>query len=363
MLDKWLVENFIKDLNNDSSKKIVVVYAGRFQPWHIGHKKVYDYIVSLFGDCFIVTTNRIKPPKSILNFSEKIEFIKKSGIPENKIHMVLHPYSPILIKNGHKKIPVGWDKLLQNYDLNKTIFIIFLGEKDAKRLQDGILYQPYEKNKNNLLTMDKKLYYAIVPQEKSTIMIDNIPLSASRIRNFLSSNNSIEEKKIFFKKVMGYYDKKLFDMITTKIKTISEILTEGGGYGHMMHIFDDLSLKFEDLKNIIRTSLQGTISHEIKEKCINGESLIELKNNGIKTIKDVVDNKIMDDVLSFDEMNMKSEYKSIIGYADNGKTNEWLEIELENGKKIVVTSNHRIYTNSGIIEAKNLKIGDNLISQ
>ena len=45
---------------------VLVIYPGRFQPFHKGHKAVYDYLASRYGrdNVFITTSNKVAPPRS-----------------------------------------------------------------------------------------------------------------------------------------------------------------------------------------------------------------------------------------------------------------------------------------------------------
>lgn len=141
-------------------------------------------------------------------------------------------------------------------------------------------------------------------------------------------------------------------------------LFEGGAYGHISHPFEDIDLEIADIKHLISSAVNGTFTpdHFIQEKCLHPETIICLETNGLKTIKEIVDNKINDKALSFNDVTKEIEYAEILNWVKNENTNEWLEIELEDGKKITVTPNHRIYIeNIGDTQAKELKIGDTLI--
>ena len=153
-------------------------------------------------------------------------------------------------------------------------------------------------------------------------------------------------------KFISYLDAE--NSVKTRSLSENKIITEGGSYGHLSHPFEDNDLTFGDLKNMVNGALEGNLELA-QEKCINGDSIVLLKNNGKTKIKDVVDNKIKDNILSYNIENDDFSYKHIIGYANNGKTEKWLEIELENGNKIKVTPNHRIYVNNiGYVQAKDL---------
>ena len=139
------------------------------------------------------------------------------------------------------------------------------------------------------------------------------------------------------------------------------LLLEGGAAGHMAHVFDDTDLTFADLKELIRRSLAGELDLEsaVSEKCISGDSILILEQHGYQKISDVVDNKIQDNVLAFNIETQQNEFLPILKMFNNDVHDDWIEIELEDGKKILVTPNHRIYTeNKGYIKAEELSMHD-----
>jgi len=78
-------EDVIVELSNP---KNIVVFPGRFQPFHLGHYYSYEALVKKFGkdNVYIATSNKIEPEKSPFNFNEKKLIISKMfGIPSNKI--------------------------------------------------------------------------------------------------------------------------------------------------------------------------------------------------------------------------------------------------------------------------------------
>lgn len=140
------------------------------------------------------------------------------------------------------------------------------------------------------------------------------------------------------------------------------LLLEGGASGHMSHPFDDKGLTFGDFKKIIDAGLRGQLNFEEDptEKCLSGDSMLTLKKHGKISIKEVVDNKYEDDILSIDEMG-NLVWLPIVDWFNNGFADEWLLIELEDGRTLTVTPNHRIFTESGDVKAEHLNIGDELV--
>jgi hypothetical protein len=83
--------------------------------------------------------------------------------------------------------------------------------------------------------------------------------------------------------------------------------------------------------------------------CVSGDTLVDIENRGLVTIREIVENKLQGRVKSYNHKAKKIEYHEITGWTKNGsllnpeKDSLWYEIETENGQKIRVTGNHLIY--------------------
>jgi hypothetical protein len=129
-LSKFLVESIM--LGDNPITKTVVIYVGRFQPFHKGHNGTYQHLVKKFGkdNVFIGTSNKTDNLKSPFNFKEKVKIMTTMfGIPSSKIHQVKNPYQPT--------------EILKKFDEGTTAFITVVGEKDKARL-GGKYFQPYK---------------------------------------------------------------------------------------------------------------------------------------------------------------------------------------------------------------------------
>ena len=130
-LSKYLVENILLEDENPI-KKTVVIYVGRFQPFHKGHNATYQHLIKKFGkdNVFIGTSNKTDRLKSPFKFNEKVKIMTTMfGIPKSKIHQVKNPYQPT--------------EILKKFDEKSTAFITVVGEKDKARL-GGKYFQPYK---------------------------------------------------------------------------------------------------------------------------------------------------------------------------------------------------------------------------
>ena len=149
--------------------------------------------------------------------------------------------------------------------------------------------------------------------------------------------------------------------ILTESLNLEEVLNEGGAYGHLAHPFEDMGLTMSDLQQMITTTVNGAFGPEnfVQEKCLSGDSLVNLENKGEVRLDELVNHKYEDNILSQDLFGNVM-YQPIMDWVNNGESEEWLEIKTEDGKKILVTPNHRIFANGVDIKAEDLVIGDSL---
>lgn len=82
--------------------------------------------------------------------------------------------------------------------------------------------------------------------------------------------------------------------------------------------------------------------------CVSGDTLISVEGGKSLPIKTIVENKMDIKVLTYNTETNKTEYKPIKNHMKNmddvnEQTHQWFELELEDGRKLKVTGNHKIY--------------------
>jgi hypothetical protein len=201
-LAKFLVESIL--LEAAPIDKQIVVYSGRFQPFHKGHYATYEQLVKKFGadNVYIATSNVTNSSNSPFSFSEKKAIMTKMfGIPSSKIINVRNPYAPT--------------EILNKYNEDTTALIVVVGEKDEQRL-GGKYFTPY-KGKATEPYPDKGYVYA-APATSN-------PISGTDVRYWLSSGTEADRKKNFTK-AYPKFDDQIFKMITLKLKKLKECINE-----------------------------------------------------------------------------------------------------------------------------------------
>jgi hypothetical protein len=252
--------NSINEVDKPMVKKTVVVYAGRFQPFHKGHYAAYSKLVSKFGvdSVYIGTSNDQSNEKSPFNFKEKkLIATKMFGIPSSKFVQIKNPYKPV--------------EILKKFDGQTTQYIAAVGEKDATRLQ-GNYFKAY--NGKAGYGYDEIGYVYPVPAESN-------PISGTDVRNGLGSGD-VEKAKKFFLKAYPKFDKDIFKLITGKLMKenfpggIGVGLTLPGGYingapkrkdvdklSKTIHTKDDNDTNKDYLYDPIGEIISGFLAEEI----------------------------------------------------------------------------------------------------
>lgn len=84
--------------------------------------------------------------------------------------------------------------------------------------------------------------------------------------------------------------------------------------------------------------------------CFDENTLIKT-NDGYKKIKDV---KINELVLTYNEFTKENEWNIVEKVFEYLPTKIMMELEFENGEKVICTEDHKFFVNGNWIEAKNL---------
>jgi hypothetical protein len=104
---------------------------------------------------------------------------------------------------------------------------------------------------------------------------------------------------------------------------------------------------------------QVVVIDEFHHCLVGGTKLFTDK--GVKSIKQVFDFEEEIKVLSFDKQAKQFEFKKVLNKFEYNAPTSFIKIHLDNGKKLVLTEDHLVLTNTGYKKAKELKCTDILI--
>ena len=200
---------------------LIVIFAGRFQPFHKGHAHYYDRVKQEFPTAkfYIATASNTskdaqkEPSRYPFNFDEKKQIIHACGVPENEIVETRVPYKPI--------------EILQQYnpDADKVIFLV--GEKDMKkdsrfafkntRSGDKSYFQPY-KDVNQMKPFNEKggHGYIYAPGDITFDIDGHMMNSASEFRDMFRIADEKKRKRMVIETI-GHFDPNIYNIFVNKL--------------------------------------------------------------------------------------------------------------------------------------------------
>lgn len=210
----------------ETEETIIVIFPGRFQPFHTGHKKLYEIAKIEFPNAeFYITTadpteKQIsqEPERYPFNFEEKKKIIEATGVPYSEIIQANTPYTP--------------KDLLSKYNPEKDKLIILVGEKDMKEnprfkfthLKSGAksYFQPFHSIEDMKPFKEKEGHgYVYAPSTITFEVNGQIIKSASELRNMFVEGDSEEQKEIV-KSLIGRYDPEIHKILLAKLIKIDK---------------------------------------------------------------------------------------------------------------------------------------------
>ena len=202
--------------------RTVVIYPGRFHPFHRGHLASYELLARKFGpeNVFIATSDKQAPITSPFGFGDKQHMMAKLGVPVGKVIKVKNPYKA--------------EEILSNFDPDTTSVIFAVSQKDADRFSFGpkkdgspSYMQPYPKNGKGLRPFRDHGYIMLTPTVPFKLPGTDAS-SATEIRNLYTNGND-EQRNHIIAALYGDADKNIksiFDKKLVAAEKIQEFVNE-----------------------------------------------------------------------------------------------------------------------------------------
>jgi hypothetical protein len=197
----------------DTPNGVVVIYAGRFHPFHKGHKAVFDSAVKVYGieKCFIATSGKVEAPKSPFTFDEKVKMIALTGIDPSKVVQCRVPYKP--------------DEILGKYDASSTVAKFLVGAKDMDtdpRFRFGVkkdgsptYLQDADAHRGNYETFDKHGYVITAPTLNFKVL-GQPATSATELRAQYATLDDESARK-FIQDLFGDFNEDVMSILDNKL--------------------------------------------------------------------------------------------------------------------------------------------------
>jgi cytidyltransferase-like protein len=247
--------------------KTVVIFSGRFQPFHKGHKSCFNHLTEEFGDgsVFVVTSDVQSPLTSPFAYSDKVAMMTKMGIPVGKIAKVKNPYRA--------------EEITSEIDNPEDTALVFaVSEKDMEpgserfkfgKKKDGSqsYIQPLPENKKKLKPLTEHAYVYVTPTYTFKIQ-DADANSATQIREKYIQSNDADRDNILAE-LYGMSDidlREIFDQKLKKTKATQKFIGESRNI---------LSIANNGQKKKILSILESIHSMENSINHIEYEDLVE----------------------------------------------------------------------------------------
>ena len=106
------------DLFENENTNLVVIYPGRFHPFHIGHGKVFKYLKEQYkgAQVFIASSGKTDAHKSPFTFDEKKKMMILAGVDPNAVVQT--------------KVPYVASEITDRFDPDNTVVVYAVSEKD-----------------------------------------------------------------------------------------------------------------------------------------------------------------------------------------------------------------------------------------
>jgi hypothetical protein len=175
----------------------LVIYPGRFHPFHRGHQASYDYLTKKFGQdaVYIATSDVQAPMTSPFSYADKTKMITTLGIPASHVVRVKNPYQAREITDS-----------LSDQEKANTVLIFAVSEKDMQegsaRFKFGVkkngepsYLQPMPEDQKQMKPMSEHAYVAVTPTVNFRVRGADAN-SASQIRKLYIESNPQDRDNI-----------------------------------------------------------------------------------------------------------------------------------------------------------------------
>lgn len=204
-------------INELAEPTLLVIYPGRFQPFHKGHYAVYEYLTGKFGrnNVYIATSNKTDNLKSPFTFAEKAYFMQLTGVPADRIVQASQPYQITnVLQSGNLTVA----------DPANTVVIFAVSEKDMAEdprfnfapKKDGTApyFQPLKDIKQTE-SMDKHGYVLTVPTFDFTVAGE--PMRSGTELRRLYADSDEKARQAIVADLFGRYTREAEQLMNAKL--------------------------------------------------------------------------------------------------------------------------------------------------
>lgn len=200
---------------SNTAQDALVIYPGRFQPFHKGHKSVYSKLVEKYGRdrVFITTSGKVDSVKSPFDFADKLQFMQLSGIDRTNIVETTQPYRAL--------------ELIGKYPAHSTKLIVAVSQKDMDKdprfaswtKKDGspAYFQPMPPKSGQMHALDRHAYILTVPTTSFKVR-GKLMTSATEVRKQFAQAD-LPTQQAIVEDLFGLVDDTVLQIMQTKLES------------------------------------------------------------------------------------------------------------------------------------------------
>ena len=191
----------------------LVIYPGRFHPFHLGHKASYDWLTQQFGEnsVYVASSGKQEAETSPFEYADKVKMATKLGVPAGRIKQVKNPYQATEITAA-----------LSDEEKANTVLVFAVSAKDAERFnfvpkKDGSpgYLQPLPEDEKGIEPMTQHGYVVVTPTVNFRVQGADAN-SASQIRKLYTAGNDNDRDQIIVD-LYGAADPELRDIFDKQL--------------------------------------------------------------------------------------------------------------------------------------------------
>lgn len=197
--------------------QLLVIYPGRFQPFHKGHHAVYDWLCGKFGrnNVYIATSNKTDNAKSPFTFAEKSYFMQLTGVPADRIVQATQPYQiQNVLASGNINVASPENTVVifavSQKDMDEDPRFSFAPKKDGSEPY----FQPL-KDIRQTESMDKHGYIMTVPTFDFNVL--NHPMRSGTELRKLYAGSDQKQRQAIITDLFGKYTHEAEQIMNNKI--------------------------------------------------------------------------------------------------------------------------------------------------
>jgi len=204
-------------INELAQPTLLVIYPGRFQPFHKGHHAVFNWLTGKFGgaNVFIATSSKTDNLKSPFTFSEKSYFMQLTGVPADRIVQATSPYQiESVLSSGQVTIS----------DPSNTVVIFAVSKKDmaedprfaswTKKDGSPAYFQPL-KNIKDTKSMKEHGYIMTVPTFQFNVAGDPMQSSTELRAEYKVADE--KKRQLIITDLFGRYTREAEQIMNAKL--------------------------------------------------------------------------------------------------------------------------------------------------